>query len=75
MSGFLSSGRYEGSLKDGKPHGEGKEYDENGMLWYEGQFKDGQRHGEGKLYDENGDLLYGGEFQDGKPNMKGIPPL
>src|SRR5699024_8428763 len=42
---------YEGSLEDGLLQGQGKEYDETGLLTYEGAFVDGQHEGKGTAYE------------------------
>ena len=55
---------YEGRLEDGLLQGQGREYDEAGLLLYEGAFADGRREGKGTAY-EAGLLLYEGEFADG----------
>ncbi len=36
---------YEGEYKDGKPHGQGIKYYEDGTKMYEGEFKEGLSHG------------------------------
>ena len=55
---------YEGRLEDGLLQGQGREYDEAGLLLYEGAFADGRREGKGTAY-EAGLLLYEGELADG----------
>lgn len=55
---------YEGRLEDGLLQGQGKEYDETGLLTYEGAFVDGQHEGKGTAY-EAGILLYEGDFAAG----------
>ena len=60
----LSNGsQYAGSLKNGMPHGDGKEFMENGLS-YIGSFKDGFWHGYGYLIDYENYLCYG-EFYEG----------
>ena len=54
---------YAGRLVDGLLQGEGKYYDENGLLLYEGQLADGLRSGRGTAY-SNGILSYQGQFSD-----------
>lgn len=61
---------YQGTLEGGLLQGEGREYDETGLLRYEGNFVDGQRSGEGCLY-EAGVLVYEGQFSDGEINGTG----
>ena len=56
---------YEGEWKDGKSHGQGKEYTFTGELIYEGEYKDNIRHGQGKEYNLDGMLEYEGECIEG----------
>jgi hypothetical protein len=61
----LSNGsHYAGSLKNGMPHGDGKEFMEDGLS-YIGSFKDGYWHGYGYLIDSENYLCYG-EFYEGR---------
>ena len=61
----LSNGsHYAGSLKNGMPHGDGKEFMEDGLS-YIGSFKDGFWHGYGYLIDSENYLCYG-EFYEGR---------
>ncbi len=53
-----------GRLTDGRLEGEGKEYDENGVLSYEGSFRAGLYNGTGSAY-ENGVLVYTGDYAEG----------
>jgi len=62
--------KYEGELKDGKPHGKGIYYYANGDK-YEGEYKDNKRNGKGVYYYANGNR-YEGEYKDDKRNNKGI---
>ncbi len=55
---------YSGRLEDGVLQGEGKFYDDEGLLSYEGQFLDGVQNGNGLLYDK-GVLVYSGQFSNG----------
>ena len=55
---------YSGTLEDGLLQGQGREYDEDGLLIYEGNFVDGVRSGDGSCY-EGGVLVYEGEFANG----------
>ena len=55
---------YSGTLEDGLLQGQGREYDEDGLLIYEGNFVDGVRSGTGSCY-EGGVLVYEGEFANG----------
>ena len=46
-------------MKDGKPHGIGIQYCQDGeLILYKGEFKDGYRDGQGTLY-----WYYGGNFK------------
>ena len=54
---------YSGQVKDGMPHGLGKEYRQDGSL-YGGSFYQGKWHGFGTLTNENLDS-YSGEYIDG----------
>ena len=55
---------YSGTLEEGLLQGQGREYDEDGLLIYEGNFVDGVRSGAGSCY-EGGVLVYEGEFANG----------
>ena len=61
----LPSGRYEGPVKDGNPHGRGTYYHTNGDR-YEGEFRDGKYNGQGTCYFANGDV-YAGKWADNQP--------
>ena len=61
---------YEGRLEDGVLQGEGKQYDDEGILIFEGQFKDGVHDGSGKEY-VDGVLAYEGQFADGVYSGRG----
>ncbi len=52
---------YSGRLEKGTLQGEGKLYDDEGVLSYEGQLKDGERNGSGKEY-RDGIMVYDGQF-------------
>ncbi len=56
---------YSGKLEDGLLQGQGKEYDEEGLLAFEGTFVDGVKTGSGKSY-ASGVLVYEGGFEEGK---------
>eukprot|EP00993_Chasmostoma_nieuportense_P000789 NODE_1724_length_1401_cov_33.896389_g1637_i0.p1 GENE.NODE_1724_length_1401_cov_33.896389_g1637_i0~~NODE_1724_length_1401_cov_33.896389_g1637_i0.p1 ORF type:complete len:407 (-),score=84.03 NODE_1724_length_1401_cov_33.896389_g1637_i0:124-1344(-) len=49
---------YTGDMKDGRPHGTGREVWDNGD-WYEGEYSDGLRHGQGSFYYSNGEKYTG----------------
>lgn len=61
---------YQGTLEEGLLQGNGREYDQDGLLLYEGNFVDGVRSGEGSLY-EAGVLVYEGQFSGGVANGMG----
>ncbi|NLK21255.1 MAG: hypothetical protein GX308_04080 [Epulopiscium sp.] len=63
---------YEGSMKDGIPHGEGDRYYKNGEIMYKGTFKNGKMSGKGVFYDEKGRKVYEGEVEDGCPDGEGV---
>jgi TonB family protein len=58
--------RYEGDLREGRPHGRGIFTAPNGNR-YEGEHREGKRHGRGVFTFANGDR-YDGEYRDDKPN-------
>ena len=61
--------KYQGEVKNGKPHGFGILIFPNGLK-YVGEFKDGLSNGQGtSTYDGS---KYVGEFKDGKQHGKGI---
>ena len=73
----LPEGKYEGQVKDGKPHGQGIihfAYDnEYHGETYEGTFKEGVIHGSGTMI-WTGPFAgerYEGEHRDGEPNGQG----
>lgn len=39
---FAATGKYVGDTVDGKPHGQGVEYDKKGNVTYEGEYKNGK---------------------------------
>lgn len=55
---------YSGRLEEGVLQGEGKRYDEDGLVAYEGGFSGGVPTGNGTGY-EAGVLVYEGQFQNG----------
>ena len=61
---------YAGRLADGILQGEGKQYDDGGLLLYQGQFVDGVRSGNGAEY-SGGVLVYEGQFLDGRWDGRG----
>ncbi|MBA7634117.1 hypothetical protein ES703_41696 [subsurface metagenome] len=67
-------GRYEGTVKAGKPNGQGTYYYFDTGPWagdrYEGEFRDDKASGQGTFYFAGG-ARYEGEFRDGIPNGRG----
>ena len=58
---------YKGEMDtQGKPHGNGTTYFENGKAWYAGEWKDGKQHGWGIAYNKNTCIAYKGEWKNGK---------
>ncbi len=55
---------YSGRLEKGVLQGDGKEYDQDGLLAYEGPFVDGLRSGKGACY-QGGVLVYEGQLLAG----------
>lgn len=55
---------YRGEYKDGKRHGEGVSYYEDGTLKHKGSYKEGLPHGEGVSYHQNGLVRFEGYFED-----------
>lgn len=66
LSGLI----YKGELKDGKPNGQGKLYDNAQTYVYEGGFKDGLFEGQGKIYNNN-ILIVDGTYSNNKLNGMG----
>ncbi len=62
--------KYEGSFKDGKPHGSGVLYMKNGGI-YRGEFKNGLPDGEGEMIYPDG-KTFQGKFKEGNPYGKGV---
>eukprot|EP00917_Polyrhabdina_sp_WS-2016_P018302 GHVP01039458.1.p1 GENE.GHVP01039458.1~~GHVP01039458.1.p1 ORF type:complete len:1765 (+),score=278.29 GHVP01039458.1:1810-7104(+) len=54
--GIFPYKRFEGKLKDGKPHGQAKMVFVDDS-YYSGEFYKGLRHGPGRITDKNGDVL------------------
>lgn len=59
-----------GKLAEGLLEGEGKEYDEAGLLCYEGGFRSGMREGTGSAY-ADGVLIYTGGYAEGLRSGQG----
>lgn len=66
-----SDGRvYEGELKDGAPHGQGKMTWPNGSF-YNGSWRNGQIDGHGEYHSTNDGTIYVGEFEENARYGKG----
>jgi hypothetical protein len=61
-----TTGRDQGSFKNGKRVGPWVTYHENGQLWSKGNWKDGKLDGPFVNYWDNGQLSNKGTFKDGK---------
>jgi len=67
---FDNGAVYRGSLKNGKPDGEGTMIDANGGV-YKGEWKEGKRTGHGIAIAPN-NFIYKGEMQDNRPHGNGL---
>jgi antitoxin component YwqK of YwqJK toxin-antitoxin module len=61
-----TTGRKQGSFKNGKAEGPWVSYHDNGQLWSKGTSKNGKQHGPRVSYWENGQLWSKGTYKDGK---------
>ena len=61
-----TTGKGEGSFKDGKRVGKWVFYFDNGQLMMKGEYKDGKRVGKWINYFDNGQLRQKSEYKDGK---------
>lgn len=66
---YYDSRYYEGEIKNGVPHGQGRMV--SLLFTYEGSFSNGYRNGYGKHMFANG-ITYEGEYKDSKQTGKGI---
>merc|ERR1712146_354827 len=57
---------------EGKWHGKGIKYYENGNKLYEGDYSEGKWHGKGIEYHENGKKMYEVDYSEDKWHGKGI---
>jgi len=61
---------FEGEYLNGKRHGKGEEYDDNGLLIFKGEYLNGKRSGKGKYLYENISaeirVKFEGEYLEGK---------
>ena len=70
---------FEGEYLNGKRHGMGKEYNEDGKLKFEGEYLNGKRNGKGKEYNSDYNYstnkyeytFYEGNYINGKKHGKG----
>jgi len=62
-----TTGKIQGSFRNGKKHGPWVSYHENGQLWSKGTYKDGKRDGPWVGYNYDGTVRKGftGTFKDG----------
>lgn len=67
---LTQSGRYQGNLENGEPHGQGMMNYYTGRL-YVGEFEDGMANGQGMCEDKDG-KKYFGDFMDDEITGKGI---
>ena len=63
-----TTGKTQGTFKDGKKHGPWVFYRENGQLSSKGTYKDGKWDGPWVFYHDNGQLYRKGTFKNGKKN-------
>jgi antitoxin component YwqK of YwqJK toxin-antitoxin module len=63
--------RYVGEWRDGKRHGQGTLYYQNGAIKYYGKWQDGKQHGQGTSYNYNGNIDYQGNWKDSAPHGQG----
>ena len=66
---YANGGVYDGEIKDGKRHGNGKMIYSNNMV-YEGEWNNDNKNGRGKLTWPSGSY-YDGEWKDDKKNGRG----
>ena len=57
---------FEGEYLNGKRHGKGKAYYNDGKTKFEGEYLNGKRHGKGKEYYDNSNLRFEGEYLKGQ---------
>ena len=57
---------YTGQFREGKRHGKGKQYREDGTLYYDGLWRNNKKHGEGSLFAKNGEQVFTGNFREGR---------
>ena len=62
----VTTGLYQGTIKNGIREGAWVGYYENGQLRFEGHYKNGKMEGAWAGYDSTGQLLYEGHYKNGK---------
>ena len=67
----LTDGNYYGQVQDGKPHGLGICFHDNGQYYYQGNFVDGKMDGLGTMYNEEDKPFYEGEWKNDNPHGVG----
>jgi hypothetical protein len=73
VQGWNESGagsRYEGSFRNGVPHGEGRFVKSNGDM-YQGEWREGRQHGHGAYFGHDGEV-YDGEWINGRIARAGL---
>lgn len=63
--------KYEGEIKNKKPHGIGELRSPDDILIYRGEWKNGLRHGRGKHFYKTG-KIYTGSWENGEKHGEGI---
>jgi len=61
-----TTGKYQGTFKNGKEHGPWVGYHDNGQLRSKGTYKNGKRDGPWVIYNDNGQLRSKGTYKDGE---------
>ena len=61
-----TTGKEQGSVRNGKFDGPWVFYHDNGKLWIKGTYRNGKEEGPWVRYHKNGQLEYTGTYKDGK---------
>jgi antitoxin component YwqK of YwqJK toxin-antitoxin module len=61
-----TTGKTQGTFRNGKREGPWVSYHRKGQLWEKGTYRDGKREGPWVSYHQNGKLQYKGTYKDGK---------
>jgi antitoxin component YwqK of YwqJK toxin-antitoxin module len=61
-----TTGKTQGSFRNGKKHGPWVSYHDNGKLDYKGTYKDGKQHGPWVWFYDNGQLRFKGTYKNGE---------